>query len=107
MLPHLLPGAATIPSLASLDEASPSWLTPIMHYLSSGELPDNRFEAHEIQVQASRFSLVNGQLYKWSLDGPYLKCLTPQLGQYILAELHEGICGNHSGGRTFAHRAHT
>ena len=24
-----------------------------------------------------------------------------------MAELHEGICGNHSGGRTLAHRAHT
>ena len=25
----------------------------------------------------------------------------------MLAELHEGICGNHPGGRTLAHRAHT
>ena len=50
---------------------------------------------------------MNGQLYKWSLDGPYLKCLTTKLGQYILAELHEGICRNHLGGRTLAHRAHT
>ena len=33
--------------------------------------------------------------------------LTPEQGQYVLAELHEGICGNHSGGRTLAHRAHT
>ena len=52
-----------------------------MHYLSSGELPDNRIEAHEIQVQVARFSLVNGQLYKRSLDGSYLKCLTNQQGQ--------------------------
>ena len=64
-------------------------------------------EAHKIQVQASRFSLVNRQLYKWSLDEPYLKCLTPQQGQYILAELHEGICGNHPSIRTLAHMAHT
>ena len=62
-----------------------------MHYLSSGELPDNRVEAHKIQVQMARFSLVNGQLYKQSLDEQYLKCFTPQQGQYILAELHEGI----------------
>ena len=25
----------------------------------------------------------------------------------MLAELHEGVCGNHLGGRTLAHRAHT
>ena len=76
-----------------------------MHYLSSGELPDNRVEAHK--VQAVRFSLVNGQLYKRSLDEPYLKCLTTQQGQYILAELHEGVCENHPGSKTLANKAHT
>ena len=34
-------------------------------------------------------------------------CLTPEQGHYVLAELHEAICGNHLGGRTLAHRAHT
>ena len=38
---------------------------------------------------------------------PYLKCLTPEQSQYVLVELHEGICGNHPGGRTLAHQAHT
>ena len=61
-----------------MDEACSSWMTPIVHYLSSGEFPDNRIETHKIQVQATRFSLVNGQLYKQSLDGSYLKCLTIQ-----------------------------
>ena len=61
-----------------IDEACPSWMTLIVRYLSSGELPDNRAEAHKIQIQAVRFSIMNGQLYKRSLDGPYLKCLTHQ-----------------------------
>ena len=30
-----------------IDEACPSWMTPIVHYLSSGELMDNRAEAHK------------------------------------------------------------
>ena len=63
-----------------IDEACSSWMTPIMNYWSFGELPNNRIEAHKIQVQAARFSLVNGQLYKRSLDGSYLKCLTTQQG---------------------------
>ena len=33
-----------------IDEACPSWMTPIICYLSSGELTDNRVEAHKIQV---------------------------------------------------------
>ena len=55
----------------------------------------------------NRFSLVNRQLFKRSLNGPYLKCLTTEQGQYVLVELHERICGNHPGGRTLAHIAHT
>ena len=93
--------------LSEIDEACSSWLTPIIHYLSSRELSDNRIKAHKIQVQAARFFFVNRQLYKQSLDGSYLKCLTTQQGQYILAELHEGICGNHPSCKTLAHRAHT
>ena len=38
---------------------------------------------------------------------PYLKCLTIEYGHYVLAELYEGICGNHPDGRTLAHKAHT
>ena len=64
--------------MSQIDEESSSWLTPIMRYLSSGEFSDNRIEAHKIQVQAARFCLVNEQLYKRSLDGPYLKCLTTE-----------------------------
>ena len=82
-------------------------MTQIFCYLSSGELPDNRAEARKIQIQATRFSLVNNELYKRSLGGRYLKCLTQHQGQYILVELHNGICENHPGGRMLAHRAHT
>ena len=31
-----------------IKEEYPSWMTPIVHYLSSGELPDTRVEAHKI-----------------------------------------------------------
>ena len=82
-------------------------MDPILLYITTRELLDDRNRAHKIQIQSTRFSIVDGQLYKRSLGGPYLKCLTLEQGQYVLAELHEGICGNHPGGRTLAHRAHT
>ena len=90
-----------------IDEVPPSWMDPIRLYIATGELPNDRGKAHKIQIQSARFSLVDGPLYKRSLGGPYLKCLTPEQGQYVLVELQEGICGNHPGGRTLAHRAHT
>ena len=82
-------------------------MDPIRLYIAIGELPDDKGMAHKIQIQSARFSLVDGQLYMRSLGGPYLKCLTLEQGQYVLAELHEGICGNHPRGRTLAHPAHT
>ena len=89
-----------------VDENPLSWMDPIL-YLSIGQLPSERNKAHKIQVQLARFSLVDGQLFKLFVANPYLKCLTPEQSQYVLVELHEGICGNHSAGRTLAHRAHT
>ena len=82
-------------------------MDPIVKYINTGELPSERNKAHKIQIQSAMFSLVNGQLFKRSIDGPYLKCLTTEQGQYVLVELHEVICGNHPSGRTLAHKAHT
>ena len=95
------------PQVNQVDKDPPSWMDPITLYLNTGQLPTERDKAHKLQIQEARFSLIDGQLFKWSLGGPYLKCLTPEQSQYVLAELHEGICGNHPGGRTLAHRAHT
>ena len=81
-------------------------MDPIQLYIATGELPNDRDKAHKVQIQSTRFSIIDRQLYKRSLGGPYLMCLTPEQG-YVLAELHEGICGNHPRGRTLAHRAHT
>ena len=93
--------------VSQVDEVSPSWLDPIVQYINTGKLPEDINKAHKVQIQSARFSLVNEQLFKWSLDGLYLKCLTTEQGHYVLVELHERICGNHPGGRTLPHRAHT
>ena len=93
--------------VSPMDEVSPSWMDPIVQYINTGELPNERDKAHKIQIHASRFSLVNGQLFKRSLDGSYLNFLNTKHRQYVLAELYEGICGNHPSSKTVAHRAHT
>ena len=93
--------------LNKIEEVPPSWMDPIRLYIATGELPNDRDKAHKVRIQSARFSMIDGQLYKRSLGGPYLMCLTPEQGQYVLAELHEGICRNHPWGRTLAHRAHT
>ena len=90
-----------------MGKTSPSWMDLISQYINTRELPNEKDKAHRVQVQSARFSLIDGQLFKRSLNEPYLKCLTTDQGQYVLAELHEGICGNHPGNRTLVHKAYT
>ena len=35
---------------------------------------------------------------------PYLRCLIPNKADYIMKEVHEGVCGNHSRARSFVHK---
>lgn len=51
-------------------------------------------------MAASRYTLINGELYRKShTDQPLLKCVDKDEGNYVLREIHEGICGHHMGGQ--------
>ncbi|KAL8105088.1 hypothetical protein AgCh_029034 [Apium graveolens] len=47
---------------------------------------------------------IDGILYKRSFVVPYLRCLRPDEARLALEEVHEGICGQHLGGRALAHK---
>ena len=74
------------------------WTNNIAQYLRTGTLHEDPKQAHKIRVQAARFTLIGGHLYKRPFTGPYLRCLSHSEALYVLAELHKGVCGNHSGG---------
>ena len=88
--------------------AGPSWMDSIIQFLKEDILPEERTEADKVQRKATRYWLSENQkLYKRSFSGPYLLCVHPELTESLLKELHEGICGSHTGGRSLAHRAIT
>nr|CAN73595.1 hypothetical protein VITISV_004697 [Vitis vinifera] len=62
------------------------WTYNIAEYLRTGTLPGDPKQAHKIRVQAARFTLIGGHLYKRSFTGPYLRCLGHSEAQYVLAE---------------------
>ncbi|KAI3444854.1 hypothetical protein Pfo_001519 [Paulownia fortunei] len=86
--------------LAKLASSMASINTRKITFLSS-KLPDNPVDAQKLKTRAARFLIINGKLYKRGFSQSYLKCLTPTKANYILHEIHEGICGNHSGGKSF------
>uniref|UniRef100_A0A2N9HTB0 Uncharacterized protein n=1 Tax=Fagus sylvatica TaxID=28930 RepID=A0A2N9HTB0_FAGSY len=50
-----------------------------------------------VRHQISQFR--EGTLYKRGFSLPYLRCLAPDEANYVMREIHEGVCGDHSGAR--------
>ena len=86
----------------------PSWMDPIMQFLKEDILPKEKIEADKIRKKANSYWLSeDSKLYRRSFSGPYLLCVHPDQTKLLLEEIHEGICGSHTGGRSLAHRAIT
>ena len=76
----------------------PSWMDPIVLFLKDDKM----------RRKTPRFWLSEDQkLYKCSFSGLYSLCVHLEAVEPLLEELHEGICGRHTGGRSLSHRALT
>ena len=85
-------------------EDEKSWMMPIMRYIEFGEQPRDKAEARRLRCKAIRYSIIEGVLYRRGYTLPYLRCLGSVEANYVMREVHEGICGNHGGGRALAHK---
>ena len=81
-----------------------SWMDPIWDYIINRRLPDDPKEAAKIKTRSSRFTNHKGSLYKRGFFTPILKCIAGKNTEYVLREVHEGVCGNYIGARALAGR---
>ena len=80
----------------------------IVLFLKDDILPEEKSKADKVRRKTSRFWLSEDRkLYKRSFSSPYLLCIHPEVLELLLEELHEGICGSHTRGRSLAHKALT
>ncbi|KAM1261952.1 hypothetical protein ACFX2G_027754 [Malus domestica] len=82
-----------------------SWITPIYKFLAHGTLPNDKVQAKLIRYKATRYLIINNQLYKRGFNLPYLRCLIPAEAETVIREIHEGVCGDHAGSRSLAYKA--
>ena len=86
----------------------PSWMDPIVLFLRKDVLPKDKLKADKMRRKAPCFWLFKDQrLYRHSFSGPYLLCIHLGASELLLEELHEGICGSHTIGKSLSHRAIT
>ena len=75
--------------------SEPSWMDPIWDYLIEGLLPNDPKEASKLRTRSTRFTIHRGSLYKRGFFTLILKCIAGKDADYVLREVHEGVCGNH------------
>ena len=100
---HLLePSVNVDDEEVTLVMSEPRWMDPIWDYLVDRTLPSDPKEASKLRTRSARFTIHRGTLYKRGFSTPILKCVGREDTNYVLREVHEGICGNHIRARYLA-----
>ncbi|XP_074567100.1 uncharacterized protein LOC141823752 [Curcuma longa] len=91
--------------IAHIDHAQPpvsqiDWRAPFISFLRTGVVSKEAGSPRTFKQRAACFTLIGDLLYKRVFSRPLLKCLSTDEADYVLREIHQGCCGNHSGGRT-------
>ncbi|XP_075086167.1 uncharacterized protein LOC142168894 [Nicotiana tabacum] len=73
------------------------WRNEIIDYLEHGKLLEDPKASRALCAKAAGYSFKKGQLYRKFFQGPLSRCLGASEATYVMREVHEGICGNHSG----------
>ena len=79
-------------------------MTLIVTYLKDGRLLEKRDEAKKLRIGLTKYILIDEVLYKRGFSQLYLRCLAPDKANYVLREVHEEACGNHSRARALIHK---
>ncbi|CAJ2677123.1 unnamed protein product [Trifolium pratense] len=82
-----------------------SWMTPVFEFLNTGNLPLDKKEAAKVKRRACAYVILNGKMYRRGFSIPLLRCVEESEVASILGEIHEGINGQHIGGRSLARKA--
>nr|XP_025703181.1 uncharacterized protein LOC112803948 [Arachis hypogaea] len=78
------------------------WRTPFLEYINTGTIPKDELNPQNFRRRASLYTKVAGELYRRGFSQPLLKCLNEKEAKEVMDEIHEGVCGNHIGGRSLA-----
>jgi hypothetical protein len=82
-----------------------TWMHPYLAYMVNKALPEDVVEARRIVRRSKDFVVLQGNLYKKSITGFLQRCDTPQEGQIILKDIHEGVYGHHTSSRAIVDKA--
>jgi hypothetical protein len=65
-----------------------NWMQSYLAYMINKIIPEDTVEARRIIQRSKAFVVLQGKLYKKSITGILLRCVSPQEGQDILKDIH-------------------
>jgi ribonuclease HI len=78
---------------------SEDWRTEIISFLQGNCLSDDEVYNKRMEARTRPYVIIEGDLYKYGVCSPLLKCLSRTEGQELMKEIHAGLCGSHIGSR--------
>ncbi|XP_070054812.1 uncharacterized protein [Nicotiana tomentosiformis] len=81
------------------------WRNKYIEYLNTEKLPSDQKESRALRTKAARFTFTkDGTLFKRMFNGSLAICLGLEDTEYVLREVHEGPCKNHSGAESLVQK---
>ena len=93
------------PEVVAALHVIPDWTVPFLAYMTWGELPADETLARQITRRSKSMTISDGELFHRSVSGAFQRCVSPEEGQEILREIHEGDCGHHAGSKSLVAKA--
>jgi hypothetical protein len=56
--------------------SNPPWAEPYLEYLTNNKLPEDEVQKRQIERRAKAYNIIDGQLYKQSTSGVFMKCIS-------------------------------
>jgi hypothetical protein len=78
---------------------SEDWRTEIISFLQGNYLSDDDVYNKRMEARTRPYVIIEGELYKYGVCSPLLKCLSRTEGMELMKEIHAGLCGPHIGSR--------
>ena len=84
-------GYRLIEGVMALELPADDWRKEIIDYLED----PSRKVSRRIRFQATKYVLLEGELYYRTIDGVFPRCLDKEEAKVLMGEIQEGVCGSH------------
>jgi ribonuclease HI len=75
------------------------WRTEIISFLQGNCLSSDEAYNKRMEARTRPYVMIEGELYKYGVCSPLLKCLSRAEGMELMKDIHTGLCGSHIGSR--------